>query len=421
MDVRIRGQIGWILACAVTTYPCGAELNPLHERAVGFGICSPPGRGAVHPRQEVGVREQVRERVEKARELSQADRKKEGIALLTESLPELEAAEHAGLRAYQLAHLAWIYMEDGERDWAVTLLERIREDPQLDEGQFRMAEAVAEGRILERAGKGRLQTRRHATFLSIESEGSFELRVGWQEFEGLYRPVEGGRLFTHLFSLEKDPFKTTNLPLEKEGFSPGTGIAGGRIEILEDSSARFRLRWSGEEDSEPFAEYTIYPTGQFYARRGKRESLVGADDKEELVAPEPMNFHRRLHGEHEEEAGGAATHILDYREPAALHVPEGMIFKNDAGDLDGDGFNESEGCYVVSGGRLVILEAGKRKRFQPAIKFRRPTVNGLPEVIANGAVADRSVYNLAWLGSGALLLHWKENIPAGERLELHLR
>ena len=115
-------------------------------------------------------------------------------------------------------------------------------------------------------------------------------------------------------------------------------------------------------------------------------------------------------------SGGAAVSCLGHSDADVIQA-----IKDQLGDLDGDGFNESEGCYVVSGSRTVILIAGERERIQPVIKFRQPAVNGLPQVIANGLVADRSAYNLAWAEHGALLLHWRASIPAGERLELLLR
>ncbi len=383
--------------------------------------CAGPGETAEPRQQQKDIEQKVRGWVRKAQDLARADQRKEGIALLTKSLPELEAAEHAGLRAYQLAHLARIYMEDGERDWAVTLLERIREDPHLDESQFLQAEALAEGRVLERGRTGRLRTRKRIACLSIESEGCFELRVGWQEMEGEYRPVEGGRLFTHWFSLGKDPFKMTNLSEEEKGVFPGTGMTWDRLEILEDTAARCRLRWAVDDDSGRFADYTIYPTGQVYGLLGGLESEDGAGGEEGVTVPGRMAFHKRLHPRPERDIEGVPIHLLDYREPARVRVPGGEAVKGEAGDLDGDGFNESEGCYVVSGSRTVILIAGERERIQPVIKFRQPAVNGLPQVIANGLVADRSAYNLAWAEHGALLLHWRASIPAGERLELLLR
>ncbi|MEC8942180.1 MAG: hypothetical protein VYC95_05565, partial [Verrucomicrobiota bacterium] len=82
--------------------------------------------------------------------------------------------ERAGMRAYQKARLAEIYMADGERDWAVTLLEQIRHDPQLDRQQFKVAEALVEGRELKREVTGRLRLRKEDDYLAIESEGRFE-------------------------------------------------------------------------------------------------------------------------------------------------------------------------------------------------------------------------------------------------------
>ena len=418
--MRTRTAILWLPACVGFALHAGGESVGSPSGHVGHGSCSAPEASADPLQAKKGVQERVRERVKQAQDLARADRRKEGIALLTESLPELAMAEWAGLRAYQLAHLARIYMEDGERDWAVTLLERIREDPELDEGQFLLAEAVAEGRVLKQEGSGHLRTQKKTTCLSIKSEACFEVRVDWQEFGGRFRPVGNGRIFTHWFSLAEDPFKTTNLSKGDDTVFPGTGVEGGVLEILEDTPVRCRLRWSADDESGRFAEYTIYPTGQVYGLRGEPGPEDRAGKEGGPAPPALVAFHRRLHPRPEPEEE-VSVFVRDYLDPARVRVRQGGIVRGDAGDLDGDGFNESEGCYVVRGARRVIVEAGERERVQPVIKFRRPPVTGLPDVIANGSVAGRPKYNLAWVDSGVLLLHWRGNIPSGGQLEVVLR
>ena len=95
-----------------------------------------------------------------ARCLVSIDKRKVAIVLLTKIIPELDPPEFAGMRALVKATLARIYMEDSERDWAVTLLEEIRSDPQLDPQQFAAAEAMAEGRPWKQPVTGRMRTDR---------------------------------------------------------------------------------------------------------------------------------------------------------------------------------------------------------------------------------------------------------------------
>jgi hypothetical protein len=67
-------------------------------------------------------------------------------------------------------------------------------------------------------------------------------------------------------------------------------------------------------------------------------------------------------------AAEALPYALDYREPAKIEGAE--LVKDDAGDFNKDGFNESEGCHVLKGpGPLAFtFEKGKGAGFAPAFK-----------------------------------------------------
>ena len=117
----------------------------------------------------------------------------------------------------------------------------------------------------------------------------------------------------------------------------------------------------------------------------------------------------------------AETYRKDYQSPAKLRIRAGKMDTDEIGDLNADGYNESEGCYVVRGGRTVVLDAGGNDRMQPAIKFLGSGVNGIPDVLVDGKLAERSAYNLAWLEGDALLLHWLGTVSAGERMVFSLR
>ena len=460
-------------------------------------------------RQDVAGRVWVR--LEMASLLAGSERRKAAIKLLTESLPELESVERAGLRACQKARLAEIYMADGERDWAVTLLEQIRHDPQLDRQQFMAAEALVEGRELKKEVTGRLRLRKEDDYLAIESEGRFELRIAGKKNKGQLRVSDAGRTVTHWFNLEDDPFRTTNLvgsgsllqvsdPAAADQFrSTGPGT----IEILEDLPARFRFRRRDLVSSgSRFEEYTIYPTGQVFVLIGDERSPAAESRSQSvlttacngnlnwwqvtdsgmgwpgapitrsegclllasglsipsnrrslpddllllpsragryLVTLDPQDPARWMFSFPEAGEGGriaiqlrvfprnldsfdaAETYRKDYQSPAKLRMRAGKVDTDEIGDLNADGYNESEGCYVVRGGRTVVLDAGGNDRMQPAIKFLGSGVNGIPDVLVDGKLAERSAYNLAWLEGDALLLHWLGTVSAGERMVFSLR
>ena len=460
-------------------------------------------------RQDVANRVWVR--LEMASLLARSGRRKAAIKLLTESLPELKSVERAGLRACQKARLAEIYRADGERDWAVTLLEQIRHDPQLNRQQFMAAEALVEGRELKKEVTGRLRSREEADCLVIESEGCFELRIAGEKKEGETRGSDAGRTVTHWFNLADDPFRTTNLVgsgslLQVSDSSAADEFRSGgpgTIEILENLPARFRFRRRDLVSPESrFEEYTIYPTGEIFVlishegspaaepgsqttlstacngnlswwqvtdsgmgwpgepiirSRGRlllvsglsipsnRRSLpddllllpgragrylisMGPQDsaRGRLSFPEAGGGGRlavqlRIFPRNLDSFGAVEPYRKDYQSPAKLRVRAGKVDPDEIGDLNGDGYNESEGCYVVRGGREIWLDPGQSDRMQPAFKFLDSGVNGLPDVLVNGQPVDRSSHNLAWLGPDILLLHWLGTVPAGERTVFSLR
>jgi len=68
----------------------------------------------------------------------------------------------------------------------------------------------------------------------------------------------------------------------------------------------------------------------------------------------------------------AALHANAYRAPGKLTVTQGKVVTDDAGDYDGDGYNESEGCYVLRStpvGVAFTLPGAKTPRMTPAFKI----------------------------------------------------
>ncbi len=70
----------------------------------------------------------------------------------------------------------------------------------------------------------------------------------------------------------------------------------------------------------------------------------------------------------------AKSYAEDYRSPAKLDVTMGKAGTTDAGDSDADGFNEAEGCYVLSSaaeGVVFAWKGGQTPRMNPAFKVLR--------------------------------------------------
>ena len=448
-----------------------------------------------------------------AKLMSRAGEPRRAIKALTDSLPALRSAECAGLRARQKAWLAKIYMGAGERDWAVSLLEEIRHDPQMSPRHFTVAEAFVENRELGGTGVRGFVVRENRGYLVICSPGCFEIRVAVGEGEDEERISGNCHAITHWFNLKADPFGTTNLlaggsllEIIESTASHGAWAHGPAIiELLESSSARVRFqRRDASFPATRFEEYTVYPSGRIFVLLG-REGPRPSESRIELLLttprlirptgwhvidprtnlpvkagtvfrgqhllfsglPLPSNhwsapgdlllmpswtgsrlgtrvprdagktMHHRISckdcGKEDrlalqlriipsflEKTGLAEECRKDYQYPGDLSVQGGEIFTDDPGDLNSDGYNESEGCHVVSGGRILEFRAGDHDRPNPVFKFVSPAFVGIPDVIVDGRIADSSFYKLCWVDPETLILCWHGTIPAGGRVRFTL-
>jgi hypothetical protein len=82
----------------------------------------------------------------------------------------------------------------------------------------------------------------------------------------------------------------------------------------------------------------------------------------------------------------AAPYAEDYRSPDRLAVAQGEVDKADAGDLDKDGFNEVEGCYVLKSsptGTSFTIHGSELARMEPVFKIKG-WVGEAPSKIAVG-------------------------------------
>ncbi len=77
-----------------------------------------------------------------------------------------------------------------------------------------------------------------------------------------------------------------------------------------------------------------------------------------------------------DEPGRAAWVVRDYREPALLRLSTGDGVVGVPGDADGDGFNESQGCYELRPSRGVVrfaFEPGGLLRYRPVFRIHDTT------------------------------------------------
>jgi hypothetical protein len=118
-------------------------------------------------------------------------------------------------------------------------------------------------------------------------------------------------------------------------------------------------------------------------------------------------------------------YVEDYQSPDTLSVAVGSTVTDDPGDLNGDGYNESEGCYVLraDGGKVrFALDATNRPRYQPALKVANWPGGKPASVTINGELARQGKNcNVASVdGKGVLVLQLL-GIYNGKKIEVELR
>ena len=100
------------------------------------------------------------------------------------------------------------------------------------------------------------------------------------------------------------------------------------------------------------------------------------------------------------DAKTALAYALDYREPA--RIAGATVVKDDPGDFNKDGFNESEGCHVLKGpGPLrFTYEKGKGAGFAPAFKV----IGWQGDAPKTLKIGDRNVSFAAGVADGKLIV-----------------
>lgn len=114
----------------------------------------------------------------------------------------------------------------------------------------------------------------------------------------------------------------------------------------------------------------------------------------------------------------AASLAADYQYPVALRPVAGRLVTTAAGDLDGDGYNESEGCYELepSGDVLrVDFDPGGRLRHDPVFRVR-----GTAQRPCWVYVRGRSVRLHGRDGAGDLLFRLGQATSTAALVEVHV-
>lgn len=109
----------------------------------------------------------------------------------------------------------------------------------------------------------------------------------------------------------------------------------------------------------------------------------------------------------------------DYQSPARIETINGSVFKTAPGDLDGDGYNESEGCYeLVPAGEILRIrfDPGARLRHGPVFRVRE-TVGRECWVYSEGKI----IRNTGRDAAGNLMFELDRPVESAVRIDVNLK
>jgi hypothetical protein len=163
------------------------------------------------------------------------------------------------------------------------------------------------------------------------------------------------------------------------------------------------------------------------AREAEVLDLVSSDERRlaELIAPLPRGERvdaahlLRLWPTDLETAADGASFMNDYRNPARVTVTLGSLRTDVPGDLDQDGFNESEGCYEIAAADGVA-----RCTFDPAGRLRHDPVFRVHQTIGRRCwvyVEGQVFSGVGRDANGDLLIPMARLVDRPLRLEVHSR
>jgi hypothetical protein len=117
--------------------------------------------------------------------------------------------------------------------------------------------------------------------------------------------------------------------------------------------------------------YTLYPDGSVFISYSFDLGSLWPE-KTLPAGKQRVNFLMRF-SDDVNSAEAAARHAGDYRSPDRPAVATGAAEKSDEGDRDADGYNEEEGCYVLTSsaeGVAFTLHGKAVPRIHPAFKIK---------------------------------------------------
>lgn len=129
----------------------------------------------------------------------------------------------------------------------------------------------------------------------------------------------------------------------------------------------------------------------------------------------PLYFMMRFADDMNDTAS-ANPYARDYRSPDTLVISQGVADKADRGDTDADGFNETEGCYVLTAGATGVrftLNGTRVRRMSPSFKIKGwkwPTPSA---ILWGGALLQRGTDFNAALVNGSLVMQVLRNSIQG--------
>jgi len=286
----------------------------------------------------------------------------------------------------------------------------------------------AEEMTLLEAGPVRVRVRLRGAHMRY---GQTEAKAAWKElrFDQTWTVYPDGSVYL-VYALEQEqpvPYKHFLVITKSNGaWGPnGKGEGKGEVKIVGEageakpsskSPTSFTLQWSDGPtyftDILMVARKGLY--GSSYWNEGYQDKDIrcsfdfgGAWPEKTIPAgTQRLHFLMRFADDLNSAEAGAA-HARDYRSPDRLTAARGAPDLADEGDRDGDGFNEDEGCYVLTAapeGATFTIHGASTPRVNPAFKIKRWAGEAPSKILLGGRTVERGKGMTSAVREGTLLL-----------------
>jgi len=180
-----------------------------------------------------------------------------------------------------------------------------------------------------------------------------------------------------------------------EGVSPMSGEGGIQAKtryVLAHSNPLPSFQFSMPDDiltcvSIP-GKYSTYVNNEIPLTWRRAPLRFECDKKADMAH---FALHMRVYPRDIDSFEAGLPYVEDYQFPDTLSVSVGSRVTDDSGDLNGDGYNESEGCYVLladDGKVAFTIDATETVRYQPAFKITGWTGDVPTSVAIDGTTAE---------------------------------